>query len=104
MALIDASYYCFRFHHAFASQARRNGPSARLQSGGAESEDSATLHMFLKFVLGLVLDSLKHQMHEKPSDSDSPFGAPTNLVVVFDSERSPEAVHVRRALYPEYKV
>ena len=104
VALIDASYYCFRFHHAFASFSRRNGPNARLQSGGPHSEDTAILHMFLKFVLKIVVDALKHQVRQEPSNCDSPFGAPTSLVVVFDSVRDPEAVHVRRALCPDYKV
>lgn len=72
--------------------------------------------MFLRFVLEMILDSLKHQKQEQlaqqgstdsignGSSSDSPFGFPTRVVVVFDSERCPEAVHLRRELYPEYKV
>jgi hypothetical protein len=65
-------------------------------------------HMFLKFVLDLIAKSLHHQKgvstHGGSSASDSPFGFPTRVVVVFDAERHPEAISIRRELYPEYKV
>lgn len=103
IALIDASYYCFKYHYAFG----KSDADTRLTAEGADGSDTAIQHMFLKFVLGLVLDSLRDPSvppGQAVKGIDSPFGAHTGLVVVFDSEKEEDAIHFRRELCPEYKV
>jgi hypothetical protein len=84
VALVDASNYIFRFHHALKS--------SRLKSFDG-TEDTSIQHLFLKFVIALCEGKYM-----------GPFGKATYLVVVFDGVRSLEAINVRRQILPQYKV
>lgn len=81
VVLMDASSFCYRFHHA---------ASRSMSAGGAST---AIEHLFLARVLSIAGREAAHG-----------FGPATQLVVVFDSPpRKSGGQPIRRSIVPEYK-
>jgi 5'-3' exonuclease len=95
VALVDASSYIFRYHHAFNSSR-----SSRERLTSERGQDTTIQHAFARFVLGLLEE-----------DQKRPWGSVRSAVVVFDGGGSRGAITAddargtsfRRQMHPEYK-